>query len=151
MLEWSPDSGVLQSLESLQRALSLKEAEAADLQQQLAAAPDDLARDEIRRRLQEVRNAIEDQRRQFDGFAVDVDLSPFTPQTESKFDWQEQVGKLLEPILAEFENATAETRVIGQIRTQLNSVRKRRTSRRKPSTIWRRCWAGRLRRNCKRA
>ncbi len=126
VLEWSPDSGVLQSLESLQQALSLKEAEAADLQQQLAAASDDLAREDLRRRLQEVRNAIEDQRRQFDGFAVDVDLSPFTPQTESKFDWQEQVGKLLEPILAEFENATAETRVIGQIRTQLNSVRKRR-------------------------
>lgn len=32
-LEWSPDSGVLQSLESLQRALALKEAEAAELQQ----------------------------------------------------------------------------------------------------------------------
>ncbi|HAL92741.1 MAG TPA: hypothetical protein DCM68_06930 [Verrucomicrobia bacterium] len=118
--------GTLQSLEALQRALVMKEAEAASLQEQLAAATDDMQREDIRRRLQEVRTALEDQRRQFDGFAVDVDLGPFSPQKSTKFDWQEQVGKLLEPILAEFENATAESRVIGQLRAQLSDVRKRR-------------------------
>ena len=123
-----PDTGqeTLQSLEALQRALAMKEAEAAGFQEQLAAASDDLMRDDLRRRLQEVRAAIEEQRRQFDGFAVDIDLSPFSPQKESKFDWQEQIGKLLEPILAEFENATAESRIIGQLRAQLADVRKRR-------------------------
>lgn len=122
----APGQGTLQSLEALQRALAMKEVEATTLQEQLAAATDDLMRDDVRRRLQEVRTAIEEQRRQFDGFAVDIDLSPFSPQKETKFDWQEQVGKLLEPILAEFENATAESRVIGQLRAQLQDVRKRR-------------------------
>lgn len=116
----------LQSLEALQRALVMKEAEAVSLQTQLTAATDDLQREDVRRRLQEVRAAIEEQRRQFDGFAADVDLNPFSPQKSTKFDWQEQVGKLLEPILAEFENATAESRVIGQLRVQLGDVRKRR-------------------------
>lgn len=116
----------LQSLEALQRALRMNEQEAASLQEQLAAATDDLSRDDLRRRLQEVRTDIEEQRRQFDGFAVDVDLSPFSPQKETKFDWQEKVGKLLEPILAEFENATAESRIIGQLRVQLEEVKKRR-------------------------
>ena len=130
-LESAPDylasgQGALQSLEALQRALSMKEAEASSLQGELAAATDDMQRDDVRRRLLEVRNAIEEQRRQFDGFAVDVDLSPFSPQKETKFDWQEQVGKLLEPILAEFENATAESRIIGQLRSQLEKVRTRR-------------------------
>ena len=116
----------LQSLEALQRALAIKEAESAVIQQELAAASDDLARDDLRRRLLEARAEIEEQRQQFDGFAMDIDLSPFSPQKETKFDWQEQVGKLLEPILAEFENATAESRIIGQLRTQLEDVRKRR-------------------------
>ncbi len=120
------DSGSLQSLEALQRSLQLKEAEAAMLQEEMAAATHELMRDELRQRLQEVRAAIEEQRQQFDGFALNVDLSPFSPQRDSKFDWQEQVGKLLEPILAEFESATAESRVIGQLRGQLEDVRKRR-------------------------
>ena len=130
-LDAAPDylasgQNTLQSLEALQRALAMKEAEAASLQEQLAAAADDMQREDVRRRLQDVRASIEEQRRQFDGFAADVDLGPFSPEKDTKFDWQEQVGKLLEPILAEFENATAESRVIGQLRAQLGDVRKRR-------------------------
>lgn len=121
-----PEQNTLQSLEALQRALALKEAEAARLQEQLAAATDDMQRDDFRRRLLEVRTAVDEQRRQFDGFAVDIDLAPFTPQKDTRFDWQEKLGQLLDPILAEFESATAETRVIGQLRSQIEEVRKRR-------------------------
>lgn len=119
-------SETLQSLEALQRALGLKEAESAALQTELANATDDMLRQDVGRRLQEVRAAIEDQRRQFDGFAMDIDLSPFSPQVKTKFDWQEQIGKLLEPILAEFEHATAESRAIGLLRQQMEDVRTRR-------------------------
>ena len=121
-----PEQNTLQSLEALQRALALKEAEAARLQEQLTAATDDMQRDDFRRRLLEVRTAVDEQRRQFDGFAVDIDLAPFTPQKDTRFDWQEKLGQLLDPILAEFESATAETRVIGQLRSQIEEVRKRR-------------------------
>ena len=120
------EQNTLQSLEALQRALAIKEAEAAHLQERLAAATDDMQRDDLRRRLLEIRSAIEEQRRQFDGFAVDIDLAPFLPEKDNRFDWQEQLGKLLEPILAEFESATAESRVIGQLRAQIEDVRKRR-------------------------
>lgn len=119
-------SETLQSLEALQRALGLKEAEAASLQTELANATDDMLRQDVGRRLQQVRDAIEEQRRQFDGFAMDIDLSPFSPQVKTKFDWQEQLGKLLEPILAEFEHATAESRAIGLLRQQIDDVRTRR-------------------------
>mgnify|MGYP003616976742 CR=1 FL=1 len=64
------DTGALQSLEALQRALAMKEAEAAALQEQLATTADDMQRDDVRRRLVEVRAAIAEQRRQFDGFAA---------------------------------------------------------------------------------
>lgn len=120
------ESTTVLSLEALQRALAMKEAEASALQEQLAAASDDLIRDELRLRLHELRSDIDEQRLQFDGFAADVDLAPFSPRKDGKFDWQEQVGKLLEPILAEFESATAESRIIGQLRAQLSEVGKRR-------------------------
>jgi small-conductance mechanosensitive channel len=122
----APASDTLLSLEALQRSLALMESEADALQRQLAEETDEVVRGELRQQLLDSRQQIEDQRRQFDGFAMNIDLTPFSPQEESKFDWQEQVGKLLEPILAEFENATAESRLIGQLRTQMDDVGKRR-------------------------
>jgi len=116
----------VQSLEALERSLQSKEHELVGLQQQLASATDELSRDEVRKNIIELKKEIDLQRRQFEGFAVDIDLSPFSEQTKSKFDWQEEVGKLLEPIMAEIENATAESRVIGELRAQLDEVAQKR-------------------------
>jgi len=121
-----PEVNTVQSLEALERSLHSKEGELAALQQQLASATDDLSREEVRKSIVELKKEIDGQRRQFEGFAVDIDLSPFTEQTKGKFDWQEEVGKLLEPIMAEIENATAESRVIGELRAQLDEVAKKR-------------------------
>jgi len=121
------DRATLQSLEALQRALVSKERELAAIQEQLAAAMDEGTREDLRKQAAELRGEIEESRRQFEGFAVDIDLAPFSPVKEqAKFDWQEKVGKLLEPIMAEVENATKESRVIGQLRTQIEEVGKRR-------------------------
>jgi hypothetical protein len=116
----------VQSLEALQRALAGQEEELASLQVQLQSATDDMARDEIRLRMISLRKEIDDQRRQFERFAVDIDLAPFSPQTENTFDWQKEIGKLLEPIMAEIESATADSRVIGQLRAQLDDVGEKR-------------------------
>lgn len=120
------ESHTIQSLEALQRALALKEEELVSLQAQIRASVDDGTREDLNRRIGDLRKQIEDQRRQFEGFAVDIDLSPFGDQPKAKFDWQEEVGKLLEPIMAEVEAATAESRVIGQLREQIEEVGQRR-------------------------
>jgi hypothetical protein len=120
------NQSTVQSLEALQRALAVQEEELASLQVQLQSATDDMARDEIRTRIISLRKEIDDQRRQFERFAVDIDLTPFSPHTESTFDWQKEVGKLLEPIMAEIESATAESRVIGQLRAQIDDVGEKR-------------------------
>lgn len=126
------EQNTVQSLEALQRALKLKETELAALQEQMASSLDDLTRDELRRQIADLRKEIDEQRRQFESFAVDIDLTPFSPEREpSKFDWQEKVGKLLEPIMAELESATAESRVIGQLRAQIEEVGKKRDLARK--------------------
>ena len=120
------DTSTVQSLEALQRALAMQEEELTSLQTMLQTAPDDGAREEIRGRILAMRREIDEQRRQFERFAVDIDLAPFMPQTESSFDWQKEIGKLLEPIMAEIQSATAESRVIGMLRAQLDDVGKKR-------------------------
>lgn len=121
------EQNTVQSLEALQRALISKEAELAGLQSQVVSAPDEMTREELRKRIMELREEINEQQRQFEGFAVDIDLAPFSPEKEpAKFDWQEKVGKLLEPIMAEVENATKESRIIGQLRSQIEEVGRRR-------------------------
>lgn len=121
------EQAAVQSLEALNNALKIKETELESLQGQLAAATDDMAREDIRKRIADLRQDINQQRRQFEGFAVDIDLAPFDPERKpEKFDWQEKVGELLEPIMAEIESATAESRVIGELRGQLQEVGKKR-------------------------
>ncbi|HMP73343.1 MAG TPA: hypothetical protein PKE55_08795 [Kiritimatiellia bacterium] len=119
-------ASTLQSLEAMQRALQSKEVELGELQGALAGALDDGEREDYQKKIRELRAELEERRRQFDGFAADIDLRPFVQDEERPFDWQEQLGRLLQPIMAELESATAETRQIGQLRTQLEEVRKRR-------------------------
>ncbi len=121
------EQNTVQSLEALGRSLAVKEQELTELQANVASATDDLAREDLRTQMISLRKDIDDQRRQFERFAVDIDLSPFIPATEpKKFDWQEKVNELLEPIMAEIESATAESRAIGELRGQLNEVGKKR-------------------------
>ncbi|HMP75001.1 MAG TPA: mechanosensitive ion channel [Kiritimatiellia bacterium] len=117
----------VKSLEALQRALLIKEQALAVQQERLAAETDPLAREELLKGAASLREEVEESRRQFDQFAVDIDLQPFSPErAPAKFDWQEKIGQLLQPIMAEVENATRETRLIGSLRSQLEDVRKRR-------------------------
>jgi hypothetical protein len=121
------DNSALQSLEALQRALALKEQDLTELQARLAAAPDELAREDLWRQVTDLRAEVEERRRQFERFATDIDLAPFDPEKEpEKFDWQQKVGELLEPIMAEIANATKDSRVIGDLRTQLEDLGRRR-------------------------
>lgn len=116
----------LRSLEALDRALSSKEAQVHDIQQQLIAAKDDVTQQELTERLREAKKELEEQRRQFEKFAVNIDLRPFVDEEEKPFNWQDELSKLLKPIIAEVENATKESRAIGELRAQMNEVEERK-------------------------
>lgn len=121
------EATTVQSLEALQRALASKEQEVAEVQHQLLAAQDDVTRQDLETQLREVREELEEQKLQFEKFAVDIDLRPFVEEEETAFDWQQELGKLLKPIMAEVENATAESRAIGELRAQINDVEEQKT------------------------
>ena len=116
----------LQSLNALHQALASKEQQVAEVQQRLVQAQDQVTREELAERLRELRAELADDRRQFDRFALQIDLSPFVEDQERPFDWQQELSKLLQPILAELKSATAESRAIGELRAQLGTLGERR-------------------------
>jgi hypothetical protein len=124
----SSDASALESLGALQQALASKEREVAEVQQQLVAAQDQVTREELANRLRELRAELAEDRQQFDRFALEIDLSPFVEEEDSQaFDWQQELGNLLKPILAELKSATADSRAIGELREQLETIGERKT------------------------
>lgn len=120
------DARTLESLEALERALDAKESQVDQLQQTLVAAQDEVTRQESAQKLRDAKGEFEEQRRQFEEFAVEIDLRPFTKEVETSFDWQQELGKLLKPIMAELENATAESRAVGELRAAISDMSERK-------------------------
>ncbi len=120
------DPSALASLNALHQALASKEQQIAEVQQQLVDARDQVTREELAQRLRELRAELADNRQQFDRFALEIDLSPFVQEEERPFDWQEELSKLLQPILAELKSATTESRAIGELRAELETIGERK-------------------------
>ncbi len=121
------DPSALASLKALHQALASKERQVSKVQQQLVEARDQVTREELADRLRELRAELIEDRRQFDRFALEIDLSPFIEEEEQSFDWQEELSNLLKPILAELKSATAESRAIGELRADLETIGQRKT------------------------
>jgi small-conductance mechanosensitive channel len=120
------DPSALQSLDALHRALASKEQQVAEVQQRLVSAQDQVTQEELAERLRELRAELAENRQQFDRFALEIDLSPFVEEKDQPFDWQDELSKLLQPILAELKSATAESRAIGELRAELDTLSERK-------------------------
>lgn len=121
------DPTALESLKALHQALVSKEQQVDEVQQQLVAAQDQVTREELADRLRELRAELYEDRRQFDRYALEIDLSPFIEEEAESFDWQQELSNLLKPILAELKSATAESRAIGELRAELDTIGERKT------------------------
>lgn len=123
----SLDPSTLGSLRALDQALLSKERQVAEVQQRLVDAQDQVTREDLAARLRDLRAELAKDRRQFDRFALEIDLSPFVEEEDRPFDWQQELSNLLKPILAELKNATADSRAIGELRAELEIVGERKT------------------------
>jgi len=120
--EVSDSNGILASLDALVQEIDKKERELSSLEHQAHGTFDKAANERIRKARAELR----EQQLLFERLVVDVDVSAFSEKTEVKFDWQQQVGKLLEPIMAEVEFATRQSRAIGELRAQISTITEER-------------------------
>jgi hypothetical protein len=114
----SDGNGILSSLDALAQDIDRRERELLSMQHQAQVAPDRTANERMRKARAEIR----EQQLLFERLAVDVDISTFSEKTEVKFDWQQQIGKLLKPIMAEVEFATRQSRAIGELRAQISII-----------------------------
>ncbi|MEA3641975.1 MAG: hypothetical protein VBE63_18840 [Lamprobacter sp.] len=121
------DPTALDSLKALNQALASKEQQVNEVQQRLVQAQDQVTREELAGQLRELRAELAEDRQQFDRFALEIDLSPFINEEEQSFDWQQELSGLLKPILAELKSATAESRAIGDLRAELETIGERKT------------------------
>ncbi len=120
------DPSALQSLNALHQALVSKERQIERVQRQLVEAQDQVTREDLAKRLRELRTELTENRHQFDRFALEIDLGLFVAEQEQPFDWQQELSNLLKPILAELKSATAESRAIGELRAELETIGKRK-------------------------
>ncbi len=114
----------VESLDALLKTIASKEADIAATRQKLQEAKDEVARNAL---LEELRTLNEQEAQlqdQFERFAVAVDTSEFSGEPLKIFNWQEELTALIRPILAEFKSATAETRAMGEIRSQIDALAK---------------------------
>jgi hypothetical protein len=118
----SDGDSVIAILETLVTQLNGKERELSGIRQRVHTAP---GRDAIEL-MSAIREEVRDLRLRFERFVVDVDIRPFSEESELKFDWQQEIGKLLKPILAEVEFATRQSRAIGELRSQITSITRER-------------------------
>jgi hypothetical protein len=109
---------IIASLEALTEEINIKEQELSKIRQRILTSSDS----SFRNRLRVVREELREQQQLFEKFAVNVDVSPFVEKTETKFDWQREFGRLLLPIMAEVEFATRQSRVNGELRSQINKT-----------------------------
>lgn len=116
--------GNVESLDALLKTIASKERDIAQTRQQLQEAKDEVARNAMLENLRSLNEQDAQLKDQFERFAVAVDTSEFTSEPEKAFNWQDELTSLLKPILAEFKNATAETRAMGEIRSQIDELDK---------------------------
>ena len=117
----------IQSLEALLKSVQSKQAEIAAVQQKLQGSPDEVTRAEWVEELTKLKEEGAHLDQQFAEFAVAVDISAFVEEEETEFDWQEEMGAVLQPIIAEIKAATAESRIIGELRSAADEQAKRAT------------------------
>lgn len=115
----------VQSLEALLKSVQSKQVEIVAVQQELQTAPDEVTRAELVAQLTKLKEESAQLNQQFAEFAVAVDISAFVEEEETEFNWQEELGAVLQPIIAEVKNATAESRIIGELRTSADEQAKR--------------------------
>lgn len=107
----------IRSLEALYKSIQSKQGEIAVVQRELQASPDEVTRKELLEQLALLKDENARLNYQFGEFAVAVDIGPFVQVSEREFHWQEELGAVLQPIVAEIKNATAESREINELRS----------------------------------
>jgi hypothetical protein len=110
----------LDALASLLEARQTQAAQILELEVQLANAGSEGERAELEAQLQRMREQLQQTRTRFTTSATGVDTDLFEEKEKEPFSWESALGKILEPILAEVEAATARSRKLAQLNKEID-------------------------------
>ena len=100
----------VESLQLLLTAIQAKRSQFEALKAKFEAETADVLKADLGEKLKEASQELEQLRLEFRKTAAGVDITPFVPEQETPFSWEEKLGEVLEPILAEIEAATADSK-----------------------------------------
>lgn len=112
----SPTQSTIGSLEMLQRSIQQRRSAISNLTQRIEGAQDDHPREDLTRDLDRQRRELSDLMRNFNEFALGIDVGAFMGEEPQPFDLQQELEKLLQPIVGELQKATAASREIEALR-----------------------------------
>jgi hypothetical protein len=115
----------LEALEALSIAMQAKETEVAALREQLQAATNSVEQEMLAAELEDELTDLTALRRRFEESASGVDVTVFEEVEKEAFSWQNQLGKILEPIIEEMETATARSRQLGRLKRDIDQFGER--------------------------
>lgn len=123
--EMTGSGNPLEALQALSAAVAAKEAEVDQLRASLQAAATTVEQEVIAQDLQREIGELRGLRQKFEESASGVDISLFIEEEKEPFSWQNQLGKILEPILEEMETATARSRKMAELNKAIQQFGKR--------------------------
>ncbi len=109
----------LESLRALNDSITLREEKRDDLYAQRNAAIDPIQKEKLVPELEKVNKEIAELNFRLQSIAVRTDVSIFEDAPKKEFNWQDELGQLLEPLLAEINAATKDSRELGKLTSQL--------------------------------
>ncbi|MGA0369445.1 MAG: hypothetical protein ACO3N7_08350, partial [Kiritimatiellia bacterium] len=100
----------LASLAALNDSIAWREQQREDIYRKMQAAVDPVEREKLLPELQEINAEINSLKQNFQSIAVKTDTSVFEKEPEKEFNWQTELGQLLEPLMKEMKAATKDSR-----------------------------------------
>lgn len=121
----SPPASVqstLDSLDLLQRSIEERRKTIRNLEQQIRDATDEHTRNSLAPELDRQRQALDEVLRNFQEFALGIDLAAYHGEAPKPFNLQEELEKLIRPILSELKKATAPSRELEALRERSDQM-----------------------------
>ena len=114
----SAGARMVASLRAQYEAIRIKREEVQKLEDELAAETNEVSREGIVKKLEKATRELNELVLNFNENAAGIDIGLFEDKPKETFSWERQLGEILQPILAEMENATSLSRKIADLRQE---------------------------------
>lgn len=106
------------SLRSQLQAIRIVSGDIEELEAQMNAETNEASLEEIRKQLEKKTKERRELMINFKETAAGVDIGLFEEKPKEEFSWEKQLGAILQPIMAEMEDATSLSRKISELRQE---------------------------------